>query len=223
MVIGFLIISATTFVFQYTQYHYKNYSLGTRYFKQGKYHQALLYLTRAHNVQPNNIKTVKYLVLAHKKSGNKAYALKLLENLTETAAEDPETKQWLGDTYFGLDDCVNAEKYYRQSLLMEFDASVQRNLAEALICQKKYNQAIAILKQLIRQKPKEYEATELLADVYFWNKEYDKAIRLYYDLMSSTDRPDNKDILLKLADIMRYAGRDKEAISLYNQYLERQD
>jgi tetratricopeptide (TPR) repeat protein len=218
---GFLIITATTFAFQNTQGHYRNYSLGARCFEQGKYLDAVLYLNRAHKVRPNDLETTKYLVLTHKELGNKIYALKLLGNLVEIAGTDASTKRELGDIYFGLDDYVNAEKYYRQSLLMKSDTSVQKKLAEVLGCEKKYGEATAILERLIGQKPGDYEASELLADIYSWDKEYDKAISLYYKLMSSTSRSGKKSILLKLADIMRYTGRDEEAVLLYNQYLER--
>ena len=220
LIVGFVVITATTLAFQYTQSHLRNYYLGTRYLKQGQYNEAIVHLNLSNYMRPNNFETVESLVIAYLQKGQTIDALRLLENLSETAGNDIKIWQWLGDIYFGLGEYTNAERYYRSVLVIKKDISVQKKLADVLIARNKYDLAIAILQKLIRQKPDEYEAAELLADVFSWSQNYDKAISIYYNLMSLV--PDNDDIILKLADVLRYSGKDEDAVLMYRRYLERQ-
>ena len=217
---GLLVIVATTFVFHCTQYYYKNYSYGAMCFNKGKYKEALPHLVRAVEADPNSIEAVQYLALVYDRLGENANALKTLQHLMEMTPENLATKKWLAGAYFRLDDYANAEIYYRQLLLVKEDSFIQRKLADTLIGQRNYSQAIPILIYLVQQNPREYELIELLADVYSWEGKYGEAINLYRDLISSTAGPNKARIIVKLADIMRYTGRNEEAIKLYSQSLK---
>lgn len=74
------------------------------------------------------------------------------------------------------------------------------------------------MKNLLRQKPEDYKLIELLADTYSWKNDYDNAILLYKRIIAKTGP--SKEIMWKLAEALRYAGKNAEAAEFYNQYLK---
>ena len=64
-----------------------------------------------------------------------------------------------------------------------------------------------------------YSSNEPLANSYSWEKNYDKAIELYNELLTKNFKPE--DIMLKLADTLRHSGKNEKAVKVYRKYLER--
>jgi len=213
-----LIIIITSIIFCYTQSYYKNFVRGERCFKQDKYDQALTYFISAFEEKPKNLEVSQYIVWTYAKLNRQQDVAKALQIMSEIDPGNWEAKKWLGDTYYGLDNFAKAEECYKDLLLVNRDFSLSMKLAEVLVWQKKYTEAIPVLKELLQQRPNDYQLIEFLADVYSWQKEYDEAIMLYKQLLSEGST--SKEIALKLAEILRFAGRDAEAAKIYNQYLK---
>lgn len=211
------VITIATLIFHHTQSFYKDFARGRRFFKKTRYQKALIYLTSAANTKPDSPESLRYLVSTYEKLGREKDVLEKLQALSQLGQDDLETKRWLADIYYGLGDFAKAEESYRQLLSSKRDPLIQRKLAEVLAWQKRYDQSVNILEQL----PENQENIELLADVYTWSENYDKAIMLYSRLIASKEA--NPDIILKLADTLRLAKRDKEAIVLYKQYIRTHD
>jgi predicted Zn-dependent protease len=156
-------------------------------------------------------------VLARQKKYPEAIAL--LKEISVQKLKDDESLKLLANVYSYVGDYPKAELLYRQILEHSPDFSTRKNLAEVLAWQKKYPEAIVLLKEIMVQKPKDDKTLELLADVYTWHKDYDIAIQTYQQLLAVRTGEKKKAVLLKLADALRYAGKPEEALQLYTQYL----
>jgi tetratricopeptide (TPR) repeat protein len=214
-----VIMSAVSFSFHGTQSHYKNRSLGEKYFKQQKYSAALPYLLAAWRAKPNDIVSGLYLVLVYERLEQREQAKKVLKSLPPVNEVDGKIKAELADMYYYMGDYARAELLYRQILKHNTDFPTRKKLAEVLAWQKKYPEAIVLLEEITVQKPKDDESLELLADVYTWHKDYDVAIQTYQKLLAVRTGERKEAILLKQADALRYAGRTEEAFQLYTRYL----
>ena len=212
-----MLIIVFTLLFQYTQIYYKNFIRGERHFKKAKYQKSLPYLVNAFKARPESLETAQYLVWTYQRLDREKEMAEALKAMAKINPEDYKSKNWLADTYYGMNDYESAEQYYRELLTAKEDFTVRRKLAEVLLWQQKYDQAIPFLKKLLHQKPEDYQLTELLADAYSWKNDYDAAITLYKLVISKTEP--SKEIKWKLAEALRYAGRDAEATEIYNQYL----
>jgi tetratricopeptide (TPR) repeat protein len=214
-----VIISAVSFSFHGTQSYYKNRSLGEKYFKQQKYPAALPHLLAAYRAKPNDIVSGLRLILIYQRLEQREQAQSVLQSLPPIEGADNKTKTELADMYYYVGDYAKAELLYRLILEHNTDFPTRKKLAEVLVWQKKYPEAIVLLKEITVQKPKDDESLELLADVYTWHKDYDIAIETYQQLLAAGTGEKKEAILLKLADALRYAGRTEEALQLYTGYL----
>jgi tetratricopeptide (TPR) repeat protein len=200
-------------LFHRTQTFHKNFARGQQRFEQGKYPLALMYLNAATRLKPFNRDVLTYLAVTYDKLGRKQNVLQQLEKLVQLDTRDIKNIQWLADLYYELGYFSKAEKTYHKVLARKKSRSAQKKLAEVLIWQKKYDQAIHILEQY----PKNREYMKMLAEVYTWRQMYDKAIGLYTQLADSPEV--DPEIILKLADALRFAQRHREAVVRYKQYL----
>lgn len=208
-----LLITITLAVFHLTQSFLKDFAEGQRFFKQGDYSMALAYFSPALRAKPDNKDVLRYLAVTYGRLGRKHDALEKMERLEQFSDKDSRMDIQLADVYYELGYFEKAERFYRKVLQKHKTPATQRKLAEALAWQKKYDHAIGVLEQL----PESRENIELMADIYTWEKEYDKAIMLYNRLIAS--KKATPDVILKLADALRFAKRDEEAIVLYEQYI----
>ncbi|MBN1457058.1 MAG: tetratricopeptide repeat protein [Sedimentisphaerales bacterium] len=223
-IVGFalLIVGATTLVFHQTQSFFKNSVRGIRYYSNGDYEQTAIYLEAARKQQPDNMQILQYLTWSYDKLGKDKELLATLDIMSKKNPDDLETKKWLADTYYGLNDYANAQHYYEQIFKVEKDPQVLRKLALVTAYQKKYSLAAPMLSELISQDPKDFELIELLADIFSWSGNFEDSERLYRRLLARTDevKANKQKISLKLADTLRYAGKDKEAVIYYTQVMK---
>lgn len=208
------VIAATSVIFNLTQAFSKDFAKGQRQFKQENYHVALSYFLSASNRKPSDRNTLKYLTASYNKLNRNEDVLKQLEKLQQIDKKDFETILWMADIHYSLGNFQKAENLYQRVLSNSKTPVVQMKLAEVLAWQEKYSQAIYILRKL----PENPQSTELLADIYAWGERYSEAIDLYGKLVSVEHV--NPDIILKLADTLRFAKRDKEAIVIYRKYIQ---
>lgn len=208
------ILVSTTFIFHLTQSYYKDYVRGRRYYKNSRYQHALGYFASAVEIRPRSLEAIQYLVWTYAKLDRQDGVARTLKKMSDVDPGNLSTKKWLGDTYYGLSDFPNAEQYYKELLSTEKTFIVQKKLAEVLIWQEKYEEAMPILNELIQKKPKDRKLIELLADVYSWQKEYADAAELYKRLLSKDKGAAN--IAFKLAEVLVWQEKYEEALPILN-------
>jgi predicted Zn-dependent protease len=219
LIVGFalLIVGATTLIFHQTQSFFKNTVRGTRNYDNGDYMQAIIYLEASQKQQPDNMQTLQYLTWSYSKLGKNKELLATLDTMSKKNPDDLETKKWLADTYYGLNDYANAQRYYEQIFKAEKEPEILRKLALVTTYQKKYSLAAPMLNELISQNPEDVKLIELLADVFSWSGNYEDSEQLYRRLLGRANKAkvNKQRISLKLADTLRYAGKDEEAVMYY--------
>lgn len=214
----------TTFVFHFTQSGYKNLNRGLWHYNNGRYAPAALYFEKVRPENSQYTQALYYLAMSYNKTADKESLAKTLTKLTNIKSDIPQNIEWLGDTYYGLKQYDLSEKYYRAYLSNHSNNyTVKKKLAEVLMWQKKYTEAVAVLQTLERQRKQDYQIKELLADAYAWSNNYDSAINIYQELLEYSKNSVNKELVLKLAQTLRYAGKDSQAIELYNKYFSEKD
>lgn len=164
---------------------------------------------------PKDPKTIELRALVYDGLGRDEDVLQQLEQLEQLKQQTPEMMVWMAALYYKFGNFEKAETIYRKALEQEQNPEVQIKLAEVMTWQKKYAPAIHILESL----PEDSRTMEFLADIYSWNKDYDKAVILYKKLLSEPNSGD--DVELKLADVLRAAKKDQEAVTYYQQYLQK--
>ncbi|MBN2106190.1 MAG: tetratricopeptide repeat protein [Deltaproteobacteria bacterium] len=210
------ILGGTSAVFHLTQDAYKAYMLGRRHFDAGRYGEALPLLTRAHALEPGNREAARYLLWTFDKLGRQEDARSVLEKLVQQAPEDTASVLWLADLSAAVRDFARAEALYQKIITREPSPEIRRKLAEALAWQKKYAGALAELTLLRNEIPDNAASAELFADVSAWSGNYGQAIDAYRELLDRRDV--DKRIYFKLAEALRFAGRNDEAVEMYRKY-----
>jgi len=216
---GVSVVVITTIVFHSTQGFYMNSVRGMRYFKHERYQPAISYLTIACQQKPNDLEVARYLVYAYDQLGNKEKVVQLLEKIN-TRQHDVSLQHWLAGTYFGLGELEKAEALYKRLLPESEDKETYVKYVKVLVAQKKYKKAIVVLDGVVRDYWQDYALIEFLADIYSWDKQFGNSVTYYRLLLSSEPEGREKEISLKLADTLRYAGRDEEAVEIYSQLVK---
>ena len=216
-----IICVATTIVFQWTQSGYKNFHRGLIRYNRGEYLKAVQYLKKISPQQKQYPDALYYMVMSFNELGDNPQLADTLEKFSQINQSDIRNIEWLGDTYYGLKKYDLAQRYYQSFLENKPNSyNVRKKLAEVLVWQKNYQDAFPILQTQLKDRPQDSQTKELLADVYAWSKDYDNAIKLYKELLENKTGSDRKDLALKLAETLRYAGRNAEAIELYKKYID---
>lgn len=216
-----LIVSLTSITFHYTQGPYKNFIQGVRLFKQGKFQQALELLEPTFLSQPDNLNLGMILVWNYKELDKMQKMREMMDYIWEADTRDPEIARQLADAYSSQSEFGRAEVLYRKAYSQLKTPSSKMGLAQNLVWQKKYKEAIPLLEELLSQSPQEAELLEFYGNVCFWANKHEKAIEIYKTLLSLN--LGSEEVVLKLADLLRYTGRDEEAIQIYNQYLKNKE
>lgn len=164
---------------------------------------ALLHLSSASAVEPDNVEILLYLASTYDKLGREEDVLKTLEVLHEIDGGNLRVNKWLAGAYYGGNEFAKAEKLYQGSLSEQRDGRLQMKLAEVQAWQKKYGKAVITLEQMIRQNPKNVRAKKLLADIYIWNKKYDEA----FDILTELHKKYPRDSSISLQYAMVFVER----------------
>lgn len=211
------VIGVTSFVFHATQSYSKNLAMGQRLFEQGEYRRALSRLTEALQTKPSDTNVRTYLAAIYDQLGQRKQVLQELEALAELDHNNLDVLLWLADLYAEFNEFEKAQTYYVKYLIREKTPDVQMKLAQVLAWQDKLDQAVFVLERL----PETQDNLAFLADVYTWNQQYEQAAGIYRTLLDLVQT--EPDMILKLADVLRYARRDKEAVVQYKKYLKLYD
>jgi tetratricopeptide (TPR) repeat protein len=213
-----LIATAVTLVFNYTQFSYKALHRGEGLFYKGRFEEAEGLFISALQANPRNLDAAFYLLAVYEKLGFREKARELLKLLSRSNPADSRVAERLGDLYYRDSDYAVAETLYHQALAINKYASpeLKRKLAEVMLWQKEYPQALPLLEELHYLQPRDVRISVLLADAYLWGGYPSQAAVLYRSIISSGSR--SQSIMLKFADSLRLSGKDEEALRWYEEY-----
>lgn len=210
--------ASTSIVFQKTQSFYIALAQGDYYWRRADYATARVYYQNAFHVNPRNLKSIASLIRAYRKLNMKNEILIVLNQAQVQSLQNPRIAMELAGYYYEAGLYAQAEDIYEALKYSYYGAEARQKLAEVLVWQQKYKEAIPYLSAYARRHSADLAAQEFLADVYAWSRDYDNAIRQYKKLIPRLSNPEG--VVLKLADILRFAGRNEEAIEVYNTYLQ---
>jgi len=95
--------------------------------------------------------------------------------------QDPKNKVILtraGDAYRNMGNLEKASEYYQNALNIEFDIYAVLGLAVIARQQGKYDEAVASLRSLLQNDPKNYRIYIELAQTYLMNNQRQQAIEV---------------------------------------------
>ena len=235
------VMAATSTVFHLTQAFSKDFSRGRRAFEEKDYQTASMYLNAATQLKPSDENTLKYLVAAYDKLGRDQDLLEQLKKLEQIGVHNPKTTIWIADLYYKLGDFENAEVFYRKALTDRKLSRLQKKLAEVLIWQEKYDDALAlldtlpedaktielyaiaydglgrdqdVLAQLEKLEDIDYKTSEItiwMAALYYKFNDFEKAEALYQKALAERKSPD---LEKKLAEIFTWQKKYSLAIDI---------
>jgi tetratricopeptide (TPR) repeat protein len=121
-----------------------------------------------------------------------------------------------------LKEYAEAEKNYKLHIKTKgMTDSAVNGLLEALIQQKRNEEALDLLKSYKGKDVGELDVTERAGDLYAAMKKFDEAIVNYRKVLAAD--PSRKKAALKLADTLRFAGKDEEALKVYESFLSEEE
>ncbi len=210
------IIILTTLAFQLTQTFYKDFIRGRLLLEKNRYDEALPYYKKAYEKRPGHPEVCEGLLLLYEKLGQIDPAIVLLKQMTAKSPFDFALQERLADTYYRGKKFAETETIYRKILTQEKNPVLLEKLARVLVWQKKYQEALPLLRELMLTHPQDGTLVEFAADVTAWAKDPEQAAALYAKAIQFF--PERPELLIKRADQLRYAGHNEEALKIYEQY-----
>ena len=129
----------------------------------------------------------KRIVSNHRKAILLLFSFCVLISSSVLSAEDiskEEIRKLLAESYTASGDYENAIKQYREILEKEpANIAIQRELTQAYIWNKQYDQAKEILRVILKNNPRDSEAKLLFAKALQYSGEAKEAIRIYKELL----------------------------------------
>ncbi len=135
-----------------------------------------------------------------------------LKKIEDMGADDTDIHYLSAVAYFGLSDFKNALKYANQTLMLNAgDADINAIKGMSLYNLEEKDKALEILLSIEEEKGRNYFIHEYIAEIYFENNNYEKAIE-YYDKAKEENKKD-LDILVKKAKALFYINKPEKAIN----------
>ncbi len=172
----------TSTVFESTQSFYMNYAAAERYFRAGDYNTALKYFEKARAIRPEDDNTAMRLLRVYFNLGMKGPAAGLLEKMIAKDPADGKLLSQYADICYSLEDLSRAEELYRRASIMSKDPGIKKKLAEVLTWQRKYDEAIPILRELYDKDPSDKEIALVYAQALGYGKYPEDAIKVFLSL-----------------------------------------
>lgn len=213
------IISSTTFIFHKTQSRYKVLIRARKCLDEKRYYEAVPFLVSAFKMNHADAETGLKLLWDYEHLGMKKEMRQLIYELQDNLPNDIKIKEEFADACSNMSDYSRAEKFYKEVLGRKRDLRVLMKYAEVLAWQKKYKETFPLFDEIIVKSNRNPDVIEFLADIAAWAKDYNKASAMYKGLLETGCRS-KKAVTLKLADALRFAGKNEEAIELYNKYMK---
>lgn len=131
-----------------------NFNYGTQYLMSQDYTQALTYLSKAHELAPNNHDYSVNLAMAYYFKGEKDLAKQQIQDILRADPKNTDARSNLASFYFEEGDIGTAEKIYKEcltDLTYAKQARVYYNLALIELRKKNEKSALAYLSRSVKE------------------------------------------------------------------------
>ena len=159
---------------------------------------------------PENEAAVEQLTQLLLDEGKAADAVSLLQGLTKRSAS-PALLDLLGDAYTQAKDLAKAEQAYRKAAELDpSELSHKRGLAQTLLAEEKYSDALAVYQKLADLMPDDPDVYLRMAQIYREQHELDKAEE---NLVKARQySPGSLEVMYNEAMLYQAQGRYEDAI-----------
>jgi len=202
------------------------YWIRGRYYRNiGEFQNAIEDLTKAIEINPNNVLAYRYLGSTY--FLNRKY-IKALVNLKEAEKlergnELTQLYSDLGQLYTSIGEFEIAEKYYKESLRLQPNfIEGYRNLIWANIRQGEFDTALNYAEKLLSLYPDNMDSYSMMAETLLNMREYDEA-EVYYRKWAAKSKELGDKVLFnrhRFALILWMNGKKEEASELFYKHME---
>ena len=159
---------------------------------------------------PENEQGVEQLTQLLMDEGKSPEAVSLLEGITEHSSS-PVLLDLLGDAYTQAHDLSKAENAYRKAADMDpSEMSHQRGLAQTLLTEEKYSEALKVYQKLSDLMPDDFDVYLRIAQIYRELNQLDKAEENL--LKARQYSPGNPEVMYNEGMLYESQGRYEDAI-----------
>jgi len=174
-------------------------AIGNCYRKLKHFDKGIPIFEKALQKEPDNFYALFGIADCYRGVGKQNMSLLYWNKILE---RDPKNKVILtraGDAYRNMGDFEKATEYYQNALNIEFDIYAVLGLAVIARQQGKYDEAIASLRSLLQNDPKNYRIYVELAQTYLLNNQRQMAIEILTEFQQmGIKNPVIQDALFKL-------------------------
>ncbi|WP_417908857.1 tetratricopeptide repeat protein [Candidatus Electronema sp. PJ] len=191
------------------------------FIREGKLDEAAAQCRTAHDLNPQNTAPLLLLSELHLAANKKDLAKEALEKVLQVDNSSASAHLLLARLLAAEEKFTKALEHYRQALNLSAVEGVQLEMADVLVRQKKYRQAIKTYQELLAQNEQNEEARIGLIHVYLLQNKEKKAAAELKLLKERADSPERADLTIAKLYI-RWEDYAK-AIALLKELLTKED
>ena len=180
--------------------------------------RALTAAQEAAAALPNRPEILEALARAQQLTGDSNQAIATYQRMPQVAPKSPMPFVHIADVQTGTRDYEAAIQNLRRALALQADfLPAQRGLIAVYLRQDREPQAIAVAREVQKQRPKEAAGYSLEGDVHANRKEWKEAIAAY---RAGLTRTGGNDIPIKLYSVLTASGQAAEADRMASTWLK---
>ncbi len=197
---------ATAFIDQHINHYQENYTemskMGMLFFLNGLYPQAIKYLTRASDLEPEDTEVQKNLAISYWYAGDKQKSHDILNELLEKNRDNPEVLADIANVlFFNMRESEKAAGYLtRLKQLSPSNPKVQKLSAGIAEKNGKFREAITMYESSFRGDPEDLTTIKYLGNLLFDREMWDKLIGHYREALEY--HPNDPYFLEKLGTLL---------------------
>jgi tetratricopeptide (TPR) repeat protein len=202
------------------------YWIRGRYYRNiGEFQRAIEDLTKAVEINPNNVLAYRYLGSTYFLNRDYVKALKNLKEAEKLERGNELTQLYsdIGQLYTSIGDFENAEKYYKESLRLQPNfIEGYRNLIWGNLRQGKFDAAYNYAEKLLSLYPDNMDSYSMMAETLLNLRKYDEA-EAFYRKWEVKSKESGEKVLFnrhRFALILWKTGKKDEATELFYKHLE---
>ncbi len=186
----------------------------------GRYEDAIAQYEQLLKADPDNfgLKVKMASIYFWKKDFAKAQSA-----YQDILAKDPKNREALlalGELLTSTRSYKEARQYLEKAMAIKTDARAKLLYAQMLLYSGDNAGSYKLLQEVVAEEPNNAQAKISLADAYAYNKEFDKAVALYKEVLS---KQKNFEVLRKMADVLSWARKYDQAIAVYDEALKEEE
>ena len=196
------------------------YYMGKSYYEKENLGEAIKYFDFAMKEDPANAEIPYTVARAYADMQNYKKAIGYFQKAIEL---NPSQNRWIYEMaliYYAIPDDQNALKYMLEAADKGYkkDNEYQQNLAIAYINTGKYNEGLAVLKDLLDKRPSDMTLLGIMAQACYDAKKYDDAIN-YWDKILQQDSK-NAEALYMIGMSFQNKGEKQKGIALCDKAIQ---